>query len=130
MGLRETVSATLAATLATLPILILYFGRISLTSIFANIAIVPVVPFLMLVSFIGLVVSFFSSFLASSFILFTYLTSSYIVIVSKFLANLKFSEIPVPFVPVWIIGIIYFVFGAIIIFVNRKILNKLTRYIV
>ncbi len=129
-GLRETVSVTLAATLATLPILILYFGRISLTSVLANIAIVPVVPFLMLVSFIGLVVSFFSSFFASGFILFTYLTSSYIVIVSKFLANLEFSEIPVPFVPVWVIGIIYFIFGVMIIFVNRKILNKLTRYIV
>ena len=128
-GLRLTVSATLAATFATLPILIMYFGRISLTSILANVAVVPVVPFLMLVSFLGLVLSFFSVHLSAGFVLLTWVISCYIVEISGFLSGVSFAEAPVPFLPFWFIGLVYGFFGLLIIFVNKKQLLKLKKYI-
>ncbi len=51
-GIRETVSMTIAAQLATLPILIYNFGNISLVSLPANILIVPFLPFLMIAGFV------------------------------------------------------------------------------
>lgn len=44
---RSVAAMTVAAQLATLPILMFNFGRVSLVSFFANILIVPFVPFVM-----------------------------------------------------------------------------------
>lgn len=48
LGLRESFAATIAATLATLPIIIFGFGRISIISPFVNLLILPFVPYAML----------------------------------------------------------------------------------
>lgn len=48
LGLRESFSATVAATLATLPVIILGFGQFSLVSPFVNLLILPFVPYAML----------------------------------------------------------------------------------
>ena len=127
--LRMTVSATLSATIATLPILIMYFGRISTVALLANMAIVPVIPLLMLVSFTGLLLSYISSYLSAGFILLTYFLSSYIVFVSKFLAHLDFAEYKMPFLNIYIVLSIYFVFLLILVFMHRKEIFKLKRYL-
>jgi len=114
--LRMTISATLSATIATLPILIMYFGRISVVSLLANMAIVPVVPMLMLVSFIGLILSYISPYLSTGFILLTYLISTYIIKVSKFLAHLDFAEFQMPYLNIYYVLLIYFIFLLILIF--------------
>jgi competence protein ComEC len=55
---------TLAAQLTTLPILLLDFGQFSMLSFFANILILPSVPFLMTAGFLLVGVSFASMPLA------------------------------------------------------------------
>lgn len=47
-GVREAVRATLAATVFTLPLLVVAFGRLSLVSPLANLVVLPVVPILFL----------------------------------------------------------------------------------
>ena len=51
--LAETLSATLAAILGTLPFTIISFGNISLIAPLVNILILPLIPFIMLIGFIG-----------------------------------------------------------------------------
>ncbi|HSM32745.1 MAG TPA: ComEC/Rec2 family competence protein, partial [Anaerolineae bacterium] len=46
--LRETLGVSLAAQLATLPLVLLHFGRLSLISPLANLAVAPIVPLAML----------------------------------------------------------------------------------
>lgn len=59
-GLNESLTMCLAAMIFTLPILVINFGQISLISPIANIAIVPVIPFIMLGGFVSMVISMFS----------------------------------------------------------------------
>ena len=59
-GLRESLSTTLSATLATAPLIIFQFGRFSLISLLANLLVLPVIPLIMLLGFILLVVSWLS----------------------------------------------------------------------
>ena len=44
----ETLGVSLAAQLATLPLILLHFGRLSLISPLANLVVAPVVPMAML----------------------------------------------------------------------------------
>ncbi len=62
--LREPVSATLAATLPTAPLIALSFGTLSLVSPLANLLIVPMIPYLMLAGFAITVVGLVSAPLA------------------------------------------------------------------
>jgi len=59
-GLRESLSTTLSATLATAPLIIFQFGRFSLISLPANLLVLPVIPLIMLLGFILLVISWVS----------------------------------------------------------------------
>jgi len=66
--LREILFMTVAAQIFTLPILIYNFGQVSLVSVFTNILIVPILPFLIAFGFIFLVIGTifpFLSFLSS-----------------------------------------------------------------
>ena len=54
--LFETLGVSLAAQLATLPLILVHFGRLSLVSPFANLVIAPVVPLAMLGALIAAVV--------------------------------------------------------------------------
>lgn len=54
LGLRKSVTMSLSATLATLPILVVNFGTFSLSGIIANIALLVVVPWTM---FLGLCIA-------------------------------------------------------------------------
>jgi len=49
----ETLGVSLAAQLATLPLILLHFGRLSLISPFANLLVAPVVPLAMLGAAVG-----------------------------------------------------------------------------
>ena len=54
---KEILTATLSAQIATSPLLLFYFGKLSLISIAANILILPVIPFLTLWGLMNLSVS-------------------------------------------------------------------------
>jgi len=62
---KENAITTLSAQLAVMPLLLVNFGTFSLSSLFANILILEVVPLTMGLGFIMGVVSFVSDFLAS-----------------------------------------------------------------
>lgn len=55
--LKEMALTTVAAQLATLPLLIFYFQKISPISILANMLILPIIPALMILGFVNAIVS-------------------------------------------------------------------------
>lgn len=59
--LRENLVITLSAQIFTAPLILLYFGRFSWVSIFANLLVLPFIPFAMLFGFLAVILSFFSS---------------------------------------------------------------------
>jgi competence protein ComEC len=65
LGLRESLVATLAAQLATLPLIIYQFGKLSLIAPLVNLLILPVVPAIMLLGIAAAVVGLFSLKIAS-----------------------------------------------------------------
>lgn len=70
--LVEIASSTIAAQILTLPILVIYFQGFSLISLFANIIVLPIIPWLMLGSFLSLflgVIAAGPAYLLFSFVL-------------------------------------------------------------
>ncbi|MBI4435234.1 ComEC/Rec2 family competence protein [Candidatus Uhrbacteria bacterium] len=58
IGLREAFAGSLAATVLTLPIVLWHFGTVSLISPFANLLVLPLVPYAMATTGIGLLAGF------------------------------------------------------------------------
>ena len=56
LGLREAFATTIAATIATLPIVVFGFGKISIISPFVNLLVLPFIPYAMLTGAIATVV--------------------------------------------------------------------------
>jgi len=91
--LRYNISATLAAQVFTFPILVYYFGRISLTSILPNILILP---FLTLTTILGFIASFLAIFLyplGQIVSWFGWLFVTYFLGVINFFAKIPFSSL-------------------------------------
>lgn len=60
LGLRASFAASLAAIVATLPVMLWHFGGASFTAPFANLLVLPLVPLLMALSAAALAVAFVS----------------------------------------------------------------------
>lgn len=56
LGLREAFATTIAATIATLPIVIFGFGKISIISPFVNLLVLPFIPYAMLTGAVATVI--------------------------------------------------------------------------
>lgn len=73
--IADVVSVTAAAQIFVFPIILYNFGHFSLYSVFANLVIVPLLPFIMILGFItaltGFVIFSFPTYILLSFVLFT-----------------------------------------------------------
>ncbi len=90
LNLKDMLAMTLAAQIATLPLIVFVFGRFSFLSLPANILILPSSAFLMVYGFIsalvGALVPFFNSFIGYP----SYLVLSYWLLVSNQLIKLDY----------------------------------------
>lgn len=89
----EALSSTLAAQLFILPIIIFYFGRLSIVSPIANLLILPLVPFIMFSSSLIAGLGFFSLSLARFFSSAPSLLLSYLINVSTFLSKISYASL-------------------------------------
>src|SRR3989344_22956 len=86
-GLRENLSLTLAAQLATLPILFYYFGTVSFVAPITNVLVLMVIPLTMLFGFFVGIAGFIHPVLAALFAQPTWLLLTYQLSVIQFFAN-------------------------------------------
>ena len=93
MTLRESLSATVAATIATLPVILFNFGQFSLLSPLANILILPVLPFAMAFGAISLLISLVSLPFAAVTTGPAWALLSYVLWVIESLADLPLSSL-------------------------------------
>lgn len=99
--LAETVAATSAAQIATFPLLAHYFGQLAPYSLPANVAVGPLIPWITvfgipLILLTGLLP--FLTWLAYPFDL----ALRYSIFASHFIANLPYTDVSLPSVPVWL----------------------------
>ncbi len=96
MFLREIVATTLAAQIAVLPFLVYLTGNFSLVSLPANILVLPVIPFTMLLSciagIVGMVIPWIAPFIGIPAFMFL----SYIISVGIYSAQLPFAHVIIP----------------------------------
>ena len=68
--LRDSLLMTVAASVTTYPLIVHYFGRLSLISLFTNVLIAPVQPWIMIFGGIGLIVGLSGLDLIAQYLLF------------------------------------------------------------
>ncbi|MDP3964055.1 MAG: ComEC/Rec2 family competence protein [bacterium] len=102
-GLRETIVATVSATIMTLPLITWQFGRVSVVALAANLLILPLIPTIMGIGFLSLVASVFwwpagfgISLVSSSML-------EYVVFVTEFFSRFSFASFEVTKFSVWIV---------------------------
>jgi len=117
---RSIILITLSAQIATLPILINSFENLSLSSVLANILILPLAPIIILGSFLVMAASSFSLFLGQILSWPIWLAVTYQIKVIEYLASFSWSSIAIKNFPIWIFAIYYLLLAG---FVKLKIKN-------
>ncbi len=121
LNLQESLSATLAAMIFTLPLILFEFGRLSVVAVLVNILVVPVVSFIMAFGFATLFSSFIFWPLAKILAFISYILLAYVVVVVRFFSQLPWAALSLP-LPWWgMLGL----YALLIYFLNlRKTLKK------
>jgi competence protein ComEC len=104
---KEPLVATLSAQSTTLPILLFYFGRLNIFSPFANILVLPTVPFAMLFGFISGLFGMIIPFVGRVFGFVDWIFLKYIILISGWFSHLPFSSISIN-LNSWIYVLVYY----------------------
>ncbi len=106
-GLVKIISMTVSAQLFVFPLLIYHFGSFSLVTIFTNILVLPILPFLVGIGFLFVLSGLLFPFLGwiLSWICWMFLT--YIVFVINYFYKLSFSSIEMNSMPLSLLVISY-----------------------
>ncbi|MDD5021575.1 MAG: ComEC/Rec2 family competence protein [Endomicrobiaceae bacterium] len=116
----NVASVTLSAQIALIPILIFYFGKLSVISFVANILIVPIVGFLIGLSLVFYISTFLSGYLALAFAILLSGLLNIILGIIQILSNFNFSMITVKIPTVLEILFYYFTIIIILEFKHNK----------
>lgn len=118
---RDLLAATLAAQVAVLPLLLYQTGIFSLVSLPANLLVLPVVPFAMLLSFIAGVIGMLLPTAAPVFGFPAHVLLSYVVETGRLLASLPFASVSVPQFPFLLTVLAYAALGW---FLHKNLYQK------
>jgi len=113
-GIKESLVTTLAAIMATLPLILYQFGRLSVVAPIVNVLILWILPWIMFLGFFTIILSFVFQPLAMIMSWISWVGMGYIVVVVRWFASLKFAAIDVSF-PMWMMialycGMIYLIY--------------------
>jgi competence protein ComEC len=99
----EALTATLAAQILALPIILYQFGNLSLIAPLANILLVPVVPYTMLLGTLALVGGLIWLPLGQGLALIVWLPLSWLTEGARLLAQVPMAAIQLPPFPLWLL---------------------------
>ncbi len=91
--LNEPLVVTLAAQVFTLPLIVLYFNRLSLVAIIVNMFIIPAQTALLIVGGLATIIALFAPGLAVAFYWFDLLFLSWSIFVVRLFAELPFADV-------------------------------------
>lgn len=117
MGIRESLISTLSAILATLPLILFQFGRLSIVAPIVNILILWIIPTIMMFGFFAVIVSFVLFPMGEVIAWIAWVGLKYITVVVEFFANLPWAAVDF-MIPWWGMVVLY---GLLVhwIFKNR-----------
>lgn len=95
LGLRESLVATLSAQIATLPIIVYTFGRLSLIAPVTNLLAAPLIPIAMLLGFVSVIVSYISFPLGQLIGYLGWGCLELILLIAKVFAEIPFASITI-----------------------------------
>ncbi len=107
-GIKESLISTLAAIIATLPLILYQFGRLSIVAPIVNILILWIIPFIMLLGFLAVISSFLFLPLANVISWIAWLGLSFIIEIVKWFANLPFAAVDFR-IPIWGMVLLYII---------------------
>ncbi len=114
--IRETVSVTVAAQIAVLPLLIYMIGEVSLVSLPVNVLVIGFIPLTMFLGFVMIVFSFISFWIALPISVFVFIFLDYIFKVVYIFDSFPFSTVELPHIHWFFILLLY---GLLAVFVAR-----------
>jgi len=116
----DILFATFSAIVATLPLILFQFGRLSVVALPVNLLILWLIPYIMLFGFLAIILSviFFPAGLVVSW--FTGFGLKYIIMISEFFGSISWSSVEIK-IPWWVMVTIY---GFIVFFIKRVYVQK------
>jgi competence protein ComEC len=106
LGIKESLISTLCAITATLPLILYQFGRLSIVAPIVNILVLWIIPWLMMIGFVAVVLSFVFYPIAYVVAWIGWVGLSYIMVIVKWFANLPFAAVNFQ-VPVFVMILLY-----------------------
>jgi competence protein ComEC len=118
--ITETLFLTLSAQAFVLPILMANFGKLSLVSPLANVLVLPIIPFTMLIGFLAILFSFLIPPIGQILAWLAYLPLKYEMTVIQFLAGRKYAAVDINSFSWWGIVLWYIILLAALWKLNEK----------
>ncbi|MFH1286770.1 MAG: ComEC/Rec2 family competence protein [Candidatus Magasanikbacteria bacterium] len=106
LGFQESVISTLSAIIATLPLILYQFGRLSIVAVIVNVLILWIIPLIMMLGFFAVVTSFIFLPLGQIISWLAWVGLQYIIIVVEWFASLPFAAIDIR-IPQWAMVVMY-----------------------
>jgi competence protein ComEC len=119
-SIAEALTATLAAQILALPIILYQFGNLSIIAPLANVVLVPVVPYTMLTGTITLVLGLIWTPAAEIAALAAWLPLNWLAEGAMILARAPYAAVQIPPFPLWMLLAYYAATVAVILFGNRR----------
>ena len=100
---REALTATLAAQILALPLILYQFGNLSIVAPIANVALLPMVPSAMLFGALALVGGLVYLPLGQGLALLAYLFLAWLTAGARLFANMPYAAVQLPPFPLWLL---------------------------
>jgi competence protein ComEC len=118
---RELIGATAGAQIMVAPLIAYHMGTVSLVALIANLIVLPVVPFAMLLSLgAGVMGALVPLSLAPLVGFPAFLILEFVVSVASVASSVPFASIAIPIIPGWVIAVMYMV-GGFWLWVSRPV---------
>ncbi len=127
-GLKESLFATLAAQIATLPLIAYYFGTISLVAVFVNLLVVPIIPLVMVIGIVSGLVGFLIPPLAQILVLPAWFLANYVFGAASGFARLSWATLYAEFSTVVLVSA-YAIMALLLIYLHKKLLKHRYRLV-
>lgn len=118
--IRSVISATLSAQIFVLPLLLYHTGEISAVGVFVNALVLPIIPLIMLLGFIGGMAGFISSIISFPFLYLSHLLLFYLLKVVEFFSALPLASIYIPKFSVFLLVLSYLLLFFICKTISKK----------
>ena len=119
LGIKESLISTLSAIIATLPLILFQFGRLSIVAPIVNILILWIIPWIMIAGAVTVAFSFASIVCARILGCVAFIGMEYIIRVVRFFAYLPFASVELRIHPVSMV-LLYIMLCLLILKVSNK----------